>query len=193
MTKAAKKMRLGALPCIVVILVLSGGLRLGGIGLAVASETESEEASMPAAVKESSPPVSADVEMLLAAIAERTDTLDQREAELAKRAEELNAARVLIDENLQKLVEAEERLANTIARVDGASEGDIDRLTSVYESMKPKVAAALFEQMTPEFAAGFLSRMNPQAAAGILSGLSTDAGYAISVVLAGRNANAPKE
>lgn len=193
MTKAAKKMRIGALPCIVAILVLSGGLRLGGISLAVASETEGEEAAMAAVTEEPAPPVSPDVEMLLAAIAERTETLDKREAELAKRAEELNAARVLIDENLEKLVQAEERLADTIARVDGASEGDIDRLTSVYESMKPKVAAALFEQMTPEFAAGFLSRMNPQAAAGILSGLSTDAGYAISVVLAGRNANAPKQ
>ncbi len=47
--------------------------------------------------------------------------------------------------------------------------------------------------MNSEFAAGFLGRMNPQAAAGIMSNLSTEAGYAISVVLAGRNALAPKD
>lgn len=187
-----KKIRVGALPCIVMVLVLSGGLRLGGISLAIASETKADAIApitQPAAAAEPSP----DVKLLLAAIAERTATLDDREAELAKRAEDLNAARELIDQNLKKLTEAEERLANTIARVDGASESDIERLTAVYESMKPKTAAALFEQMTPEFAAGFLSRMNSESAAGILSGLSTDTGYAISVVLAGRNANAPKK
>ena len=192
MKRFMKKLRVGALPCIVAVLVLSGGLRLGGIGLAVASETETEPAQTTTPLAVANEP-SPDIKILLTAIAERTATLDQREAELAKRAEDLNAARVLIDQNLKKLAEAEERLANTITRVDGASEGDIDRLTSVYESMKPKVAAALFEQMTPEFAAGFLSRMNPEAAAGILSGLSTEAGYAVSVVLAGRNANAPKQ
>jgi len=192
MKKIIKKMRVGALPCIVMVLVLSGGLRLGGVSLAIASETEADPIvpiTAPTVTAEPSP----DVKLLLAAIAERTATLDEREAELAKRAEDLNAARELIDQNLKKLTEAEERLANTIARVDGASESDIERLTAVYESMKPKTAAALFEQMTPEFAAGFLSRMNSESAAGILSGLSTDTGYAISVVLAGRNANAPKK
>lgn len=187
-----KKIRFGALPSIVVLLLLSGGLRLGGVGLAVASETELED-MMQSETLVQQPMLDPDTEALLAAITARTEALDLKEMELAKRAEDLNAAQTLIDENLARLIEAEEKLAQTIARVDGASEGDIDKLTAVYESMKPKVAAGLFEQMTPEFAAGFLGRMNPDAAAGILSGLSSEAGYAISVVLAGRNALAPTE
>jgi flagellar motility protein MotE (MotC chaperone) len=47
--------------------------------------------------------------------------------------------------------------------------------------------------MSPEFAAGFLGRMAPEAAAAILSGMSAEAAYGISVIVAGRNANAPTE
>jgi len=183
---------LGPLPVIIIALVLSGSLRLGGIGLANATETAEAPESASAPVQE---PVQPDLDMaaLLEMVKARTAQLDAKEAELAAKASDLAAAQELIEMNLIKLAEAEARLAETVSKVDGASEADLDRLTAVYEAMKPKVAAPLFEQMTPEFAAGFLGRMAPQAAAGIMSGLSTDAGYAISVVLAGRNAKAPKQ
>ena len=54
-------------------------------------------------------------------------------------------------------------------------------------------AAALFQLMEPSFAAGFLGRMRADAAAAILAGLEPDLAYSISVVLAGRNANVPRE
>ena len=75
---------------------------------------------------------------------------------------------------------------------DGAAEKDIQNLTAVYQAMKPKDAAALFETMSPEFAAGFLGRMPPEAAAAILSGMSSEAAYGVSVIVAGRNAEVPK-
>jgi len=84
-------------------------------------------------------------------------------------------------------------LRETIALAESASDNDLDRLTKVYESMKPKQAAALFEQMNPNFAAGFLGRMRPEAAAMIMAGLSPEAAHSFSVVLAGRNANVPRE
>ena len=74
-----------------------------------------------------------------------------------------------------------------------AVENDLAALTSVYENMKPKEAAPLFEAMDPVFAAGFLARMRPEVAAGIMAKLSPDAAYSISVILAGRNANVPRE
>ncbi len=46
--------------------------------------------------------------------------------------------------------------------------------------------------MAPEFAAGFLGRMRPDAAAAVLAGLKPDKAYSISVMIAGRNATAPK-
>jgi len=183
---------LGPLPVIIIALVLSGSLRLGGIGLANATETAEAPESTPPPVQEHAEP-DLDMAALLKMVQARNAQLDAKEAELAAKASDLAAAQELIEMNLIKLAEAEARLAETVSKVDGASEADLDRLTAVYEAMKPKVAAPLFEQMTPEFAAGFLGRMAPQAAAGIMSGLSTDAGYAISVVLAGRNAKAPKQ
>ena len=94
---------------------------------------------------------------------------------------------------MSALVEAEQKLAGTMALAESAAEDDLGKLTAVYESMKPKDAAALFSEMQPEFAAGFLGRMRPDAAAQVMTGLSPDVAYSISVVMAGRNASAPTE
>ncbi len=145
-------------------------------------------------VEPASPPVSNEiVDELLENIAERTKVLDQREAALRDKATALALSEKVIEKNLVRLGRAEASLKATISQVDGASEDDLDKLTKMYASMKPKIAAQLFEQMTPEFAAGFLGRMAADAAGGILSGLSAEKAYAISVVLAGRNATAPKK
>ena len=107
------------------------------------------------------------------------------------------AAIALADEAItQRMAEMqtlEDKLRATVALADGAAEADIERLIAVYQAMKPKDAAALFETMAPEFAAGFLGRMQPEAAGAILSGMSSEAAYGISVIVAGRNANAPTE
>ncbi|WP_298295565.1 hypothetical protein [uncultured Litoreibacter sp.] len=182
----------GTLLCIVGVLALSGTLRIGGMSIAVASESP-DQAAMDQNMATQQCEVDPDIGAMLEVISTRTAALDEREQALLDRSHAIKAANVLVENNLKRLAEAERKLAETIAQVDGAAESDLDRLTSVYESMKPKVAAALFEQMAPDFAAGFLGRMAPQSAADIMSSLSSDTGYAISVVLAGRNANAPTE
>ena len=98
-----------------------------------------------------------------------------------------------ITQRLEELRSLEEELKSTLALADGAAEADIQKLTAVYQAMKPKDAAALFETMSPEFAAGFLGRMPPDSAAAILSGMSAESAYGVSVIVAGRNARAPKE
>jgi len=47
--------------------------------------------------------------------------------------------------------------------------------------------------MEPAFAAGFLARMNADAASALFSNLSPEKAYALSVLMAGRNANAARE
>ncbi|MFU8776460.1 MAG: MotE family protein [Roseovarius sp.] len=91
------------------------------------------------------------------------------------------------------MTSAEDDLRRMIAQTESAAENDVAQLTKVYESMKPKQAAALFEEMDPVFAAGFLARMRPEAAADVLAGLSPGAAHGISVILAGRNATVPRE
>lgn len=173
--------------------LVSGLVRLGLVAWA-ATENLSLVPQAKASEQEKGPDHSKDViDELLNQIANRSKELDDREAALRDREAKLDIAEKVITQNLDRLSQAERSLKETIAKVDGASESDLDQLTRMYASMKPKVASQLFEQMTPEFAAGFLARMPADAAGGIMSGLPPDQAYAISVVLAGRNANAPKE
>ena len=138
-------------------------------------------------------PTPTDLQLLIDALQSREQQLNQREVQIVDRMKALEIADEAIERKLTELVEAEQRLSATLALADGASEGDLSRLTDVYQKMKPKDAAALFEEMTPEFAAGFLGRMRPESAAGILAGLSPKTAYTVSVILAGRNAWVPKE
>jgi flagellar motility protein MotE (MotC chaperone) len=130
---------------------------------------------------------------LLAALQAREARLTAREARMADRMQALQVAEQEVLQNLTALLDAEAALSATIASADTASESDLARLTTVYENMAPKDAAALFEQMPPQFAAGFLGMMDPTAAAKVMAGLAPETAYSFSVVLAGRNALVPKQ
>lgn len=188
--KRARRANRGALVVITALLTGSGLIRLGdGAGQAFALASEPE--------KQITEPVSCEPDAgamaLLDGLKSRETRLASREAMIADRAQALALAEAKIDEKLAALVAAEQQLASTLAIADKAAETDIARLTAVYENMKPKEAAPLFTEMDPEFAAGFLARMRPDAAAAVMSGLDPKTAYTISVLLAGRNANAPKE
>lgn len=133
-----------------------------------------------------------EISSLITALSEREAQVSEREKQLEMRMRALSVADAEIEKRLAALTETEAALRATLSLADEASEKDILRLTSVYESMKPKDAAVLFEEMEPNFAAGFLGRMRPDIAAEIMSGLSPQVAYSISVILAGRNANVPK-
>ena len=175
--------RLGT-PLIVLaaLLGISGLLRVEGVVTAALA------VEPPTAVVAEEPRV--DVGAALVAVRERQAELDRREAAVEERLRALAAVEETVTAQLEALAAAEERLQNLMTTADARAEGDIAQLTAVYENMKPKDAAALFERMSPEFASGFLGRMRPDAAAAIMSGLTPDLAYAISVLLAGRNAEA---
>jgi flagellar motility protein MotE (MotC chaperone) len=176
----------GTAPLIAVgaLLGMSGLLRVGETGSAIALElSQTQEAVAPVA---SDPGIAAG----LAALRERNAALDRREAALDERMRALETADATVSAQLASLREAEERLRSLMALAQETAEADLVQLTAVYENMKPKEAALLFERMSPDFAAGFLGRMRPDAAAAIMSGLPPELGYSISVLLAGRNADA---
>lgn len=133
-------------------------------------------------------PPSQEVANLLRQIAQRDAELEEREATIALREQDMRVARQEITTSLAALSEAQTSLEARMYQSDQASETDIARLTEVYEGMKPKEAAVLFEAMEADFASGFLARMRPDAASAIFSSLSPEKAYALSVVMAGRNA-----
>lgn len=181
----------GALVMIATLLLASAFVRLGnGIGHAVA-RAPVEAATPPDTPQSCETPQ--DLQILHTALQDRAAQIDRQEKAWQDR---LQALRITDREVTQKLIEleaAEDSLRQTLTIAETAAEDDINRLTQVYERMKPKQAAALFEQMDPSFATGFLARMRPEAAAAIMAGLSPQAAHRFSVVLAGRNANAPTE
>lgn len=182
---------IGVITIIVSMFLTSAGIRVASgyqdaLGV-VTGAFAAEDMPVPSAA--SCPETPAE---LAEALRLREQRLTAREQAVQTREGELRLAETLLATRLTELTDAEERLANTIARVDGAAEADITRLASVYENMKPKEAAALFEEMDPDFAAGFLLRLRPETAAAIMAGMSSEAAYVVSLVLTGRNANAPR-
>ncbi len=189
----------GTVMIIAALLSASAILRLGSeAGSAVAeavsapAHAEEEEVLVEPPVDEPGQMDRVEMGRLLSALREREARIAQREEKIAMRSKALSVADSEIAKRMAALAQMEENLRRTLALADGAAEKDLSRLTTVYENMKPKDAAVLFEAMEPDFAAGFLGRMRPDAAASVLAGLSPEAAYSISVILAGRNATAPK-
>ncbi|MET4128934.1 hypothetical protein [Roseovarius sp. MBR-6] len=178
----------GTLTVVAALLLASAVVRVGdGIGQAMARATPKDAVEHQAGVGGSCEQPS-DLQAVLETLKDREARVASRERALEDRMQALAIADEQITTRLAALAEAEDSLRRTLAIAETAAEDDLDRLTRVYETMKPKQAAALFEQMDARFAAGFLARMRPDAAAAIMAGLSPEAAHMFSVVLAGRNA-----
>ena len=186
--RGRRRVAQGGLMLLALLLAASGALRLGdGIGQAMANAGVVDPAGPAGALTCPAPPAALVDAMQAreAVLVARTAHADDREAALALAGE-------AIDKRLAELAEAEAKLSATLALADGAAEGDLARLTEMYQTMKPKDAGQLFQTMDPQFAAGFLGRMRPDSAAMILSAMSPEAAYAVSVLLASRNGRVPK-
>lgn len=193
MTRSTRRRKSGTLSVIAGLLITSAMLRLmDGSGQAFA-EGDPPPADTQMAQAEPQPEEAPDVNTLLGALQEREARLAEREAAFAARMQALAITEAEVAEQLMALEAAEEALRATIALADAAAETDLGRLTTVYENMKPKDAAALFEEMSPDFAAGFLGMMRPEPAALIMTQLTPQTAHSISVVLAGRNAGVPTQ
>ncbi len=179
----------GVLAVISLLMIGSAAIRLGLEAGPALAKTPEPSAPRVNQVQEDLP----GARVLLTELLRREEALKQRESTALDKEKALDIVGQAIEVRLIALQEAEEALRATLAIAEKAAETDLTRLTDVYQSMKPKDAAALFETMDPGFAAGFLSRMPPDAAAGVLAGLSPEAAYTISVIMAGRNAAAPQE
>lgn len=189
-TKARKTSRLGrrSLPVIAALFMASAGLRMTEGAWTAWAKTlgSSEQAASGDCMSDES------ITALLQDLRAGEDRLNQRESRLAERAKAIQVAELRLEERIETLRSAEEDLARTLSIADKGAEEDVARLVALYENMKPKEAAPLFAEMAPDFAAGFIAQMRPDAAAALMGSLEPKTAYSISVLLAGRNANAPR-
>ncbi len=190
---AARSRRTGTLAVIAVLLAASGAIRLGtGVAEALVRDEAVASVELGAGVEPQACTEVAGIGPLLEAIREREARVASRESALEERMQALALAERRLTSQQAELAATEEALAATLALADRAAEDDLMRLTTVYETMKPKDAALLFEEMDPNFAAGFLARMQPAAAAAVMSGMTPRGAYTLSVILAGRHASVPR-
>lgn len=184
----------GPLAVISTILIASAVLRIAGVSMeAFALEQVPAGQNTPEEIEQKSSPSGEELDGLLKGFALREERLKIEEQRISQRTAELEEFEKVIAAKISEMELAETQLRDVLAMANTAAEDDISRLTSVYETMKPKDAASVFEQMEPEFAVGLLSRMKVGAAASIMAGLSPETAYAISVVLAGRRAGSAGE
>lgn len=181
----------GALTVIAGLMIASGVVRIAGEAgpaLAIGSTAMADVADLatPATCGPQDTPAA-----LIEAIAAREARVVSREDRIAERMQALAVAEAEVTDKIAALTGAEASLAALLSQASTAAEDDLNRLTLVYENMKAQDAAALFETMEPAFSAGFMGRMRPESAAAIMTNLPPNVAYSISVVLAGRNANAP--
>lgn len=192
MAASAGRRAIGGVGLIVLCFVGSAGLRLASNGQAFAEElgalAEAEVADTIASC-----PTIEDAESLLGAIREREDDLAKESLRLAERSQTLNVAEAKLAEQLVAFETAQKNLEATLAVADKAAERDIDRMTTVYENMKPAEAAKIFERMDVAFAAGLLARVRPEVAAQVLASMNADSAYAVTLTIASRNHAVPTE
>lgn len=183
--------------------VASAAIRIGDVSMAVAQTTATQAAQAlnePTVLRPDAQPKPGDRTLseqaaacdappgpLLVAIRERAAHLEDRERRIAERESLLAVTEARVRAEIDRLVAAEAKLADTLALADGASERDVAHLVGVYESMKSKNAAVIFDSMDPKFAAGFLARMRADSAAGILAAMDSGSAYAVTAVMAGRH------
>jgi flagellar motility protein MotE (MotC chaperone) len=179
------KRNFGPLSIIAIILISSALLRT--IGVSSQAFAFEQSATKPAEATAGTSDDDERLNSLLKEFEQREEAIASVEARIAARRGELEEIELRLNEKIAEMKVAEKKLRSVLSIASTAAEDDVKRLTSVYESMKPKDAASLFEEMAPGFAAGFLSRMRTDAAAAILSGLTPQTAYAISAILAGRH------
>jgi flagellar motility protein MotE (MotC chaperone) len=192
MARSPARGAIGGVSLIVFCFLGSAALRIGEHGHAIAQEIGSL-ANQEAAPTPIAAPAPADAEGLLAAIRERESQLEAESTRLAERAQTLEVAEAKLAEQLAAFEVAQRGLEETLALADSAAERDIARMTTVYEAMKPADAAKIVEKMELNFAAGLVVRMRPELAAQVLTGMDPERAYAITVMVASRNAAAPRE
>ncbi len=185
MSKRPTLPTVSGLSLIVMCFFGSAVLRMSDNGLALAEEIQK-------AVSETeSPPPPDEASGLMKALKDREAQLDAEAKRQADRAQTLNVAEAKLAEQLAAFAKAQKQLEATLASADKAAEKDIDRMTAVYESMKPAEAARIIEKMDVAFASGLLSRMRPEMTAQVMSAMDPEIAYAVTLTIASRNSRVP--
>ena len=130
------------------------------------------------------PPVSAAELQLLQDLRGRRAQLDQRERALSERESILNAAEHQLTSRIADLAALQKRLEQLEADRHAHEEANWAGIVKVYETMKPREAAAIFNDMDMPVLLQVMDRMKDSKAALVLGAMQPDRARSLTAQLA---------
>ena len=121
------------------------------------------------------PPAVSDAERaLLLDLRHRRDELDARGRALDQRAAMLDAAQAKLSARVGELNALQAKLEMLEKARQSHDSANWDELVRIYETMKPRDAAAIFDALDMQVLLGVLDRMSPRKAAPVLAAMQPD-------------------
>ncbi len=120
----------------------------------------------------------------------RRGQLDDREKALDTQLQLLAAAEAKVDAKLKAVTAVKAQIQGLIGQADQQQQADVDRLTLVYQKMKPRDAAAVMATLDDKVRIPVAAKMKDSALAAILSQMPTAEAKKLTESLAQRADNA---
>jgi flagellar motility protein MotE (MotC chaperone) len=117
-----------------------------------------------------------------------SEAVEARHAALNEREATLLGIESEVEIKLAEVEATKQQIEAFVNRLEKEATDDIDRLVTMYSTMKPAKAADIFDRMDPSFSAGLLRQMEPSRAGMIMAEMGADKSYRISLMIANRNA-----
>lgn len=106
---------------------------------------------------------------ILQQLAARRNTLGEREQELQRRSDLLQAAEARLDQKLREMKDLGTTLERLVKARDEQQEAKLRSLVKIYENMKPRDAARIFEELDMDTLLPVAERMNERKLAPVMA------------------------
>ncbi len=124
---------------------------------------------------------------VLTSLTKRREDLDKRQAQLDMREKLLMATEQRLDQKLAEIKSIQSQIQAATHTLSDKQEAEIASLVKVYQTMKPKDAAAIMQDLDRTILLEVASRINDRKMAPILAAMDPSKAREITVLLAKRN------
>jgi len=121
---------------------------------------------------------------LLQELAERRNTLDEREQQLVEREALLKAAEQRLVEKQTELNSTKEEIVALLKQQDKQEKAKINQLVAIYENMKPKDAANIFNELEMPVLLQVIKNMKERKVAPVIASMSAEKARSLTKELA---------
>ena len=125
---------------------------------------------------------------VLERLSDRRAELDALENQIKQREAVVAAAEMRLNERVEELKALEAQINALVERKKAADDEQFKGLVSMYETMKPKDAAAIFNQLSDEVLYRVAIAMNPRKMAPVLAAMTTTRAQQLTTLLAAEQA-----